>query len=159
MHCIYEHEGLEYRPRDEEHKSHQLKYEPKHSGNGNRVFECREPNYEDVGQVYIQTSNQGMQKVFTPEVIQLLPELPMLTVLTELPYSCVYTIFWQMHLTFAGAAHKICVNVYTTILSTVAAVISLCHSGKVCKRTCLQRVQPSGFLVRHAFIVDSYRTT
>ena len=40
MHCVYEHEGLEYRPRDEEHKSHQP--------------------------VYIQTSNPGMQKVFAP---------------------------------------------------------------------------------------------
>jgi hypothetical protein len=85
---------------------------------------------------------------------QLLPELPMLTVLTELPYSCMYTTFWQMHLAFAGAAHEICVNAYTTILSTVAAVISLGHSGKGCKRTCLQKVQPSGFLVRHAFIVQ-----
>ena len=40
MHCVYEHKGLEYRPRDEEHKSHQP--------------------------VYIQTSNPGMQKVFAP---------------------------------------------------------------------------------------------
>ena len=23
IHCVYEHEGLEYRPQDEEHKSHQ----------------------------------------------------------------------------------------------------------------------------------------
>ena len=98
MHCIYEHEGLEYRPWDEEHKSHHLEYKPKHSGNGNGAFERREPDYEDTGQVYIQTFNPGMQKIFTPEVIQLLPELPMLTVLTQLPYSCMYTTFWQMHI-------------------------------------------------------------
>jgi hypothetical protein len=87
-----------YRPQDEEHKSHQLEYELKHSSNGNGAFECEEPNYEDMGQVYIQTSNPGMQKIFAPEVIQLLLELSMLTVLTQLPYSCVYTTFWQMHI-------------------------------------------------------------
>jgi len=158
MHWVYEHEGLEYGPRDEEHKYYQLDYEPKHSGNGNGAFECGEPDYEDAGQVYIQTSNPRMQNIFAPEVIQILPELPMLTVLTQLPYSCVYTTFsWQMHI-----LPRLC---WRRTRDTCECIhhhpiySHRCHSGKGCEQTCLRRVQPLGFLVRHAFIVDSYRTT